>query len=256
MPASGEIEVERYLAQLARHRQFQAWHLDPSQIRPLLGGRDLVPYRDAIAATYEAFAAAHGKERWGDKTPRYVENIRELDRLFPQSRFVHLVRDGRNVALSYAHTDFGPKTVAKAAQIWKRRVSKGLEDGRALGDGRYKEVQYEELTENTEAVVKDICGFLDIAFDPKMLDEEERAKGVTERAQKYNPHVTGKSISKTRAWQDDMPPEQMEMFEALAGDLLTQLGYERRYPEPSAPARVKARLGLWGLPIGKLTTAS
>lgn len=251
-PPSGEVRVEDYLAQLGAHRQFQAWHLDVADIRPLFEGAERVSYRRAIEATYVAFTRAHGKSRWGDKTPRYVENITRLNELFPEALFVHLVRDGRNVALSYAHTDFGPKTVSKAAAIWKRRVSAGLQDGRALGGDRYLEIKYEELAETTEAVVKNICVFLGIEFDPQMFDESERAKGATDRAQRFNPHVTGEAIAETRAWQDDMPADQVEVFEAVAGNVLSQLGYERRFPKPSASARLKAHLGLLGLPLGKL----
>ncbi|MEA2447809.1 MAG: hypothetical protein QOK47_1446 [Actinomycetota bacterium] len=251
-PQSGEVEVDGYLSKLATHRQFQAWHLDVAQIRPLLEGSSRVPYRRAIEATYEAFTRAHGKDRWGDKTPRYVENIERLSELFPEARFVHLVRDGRNVALSYAHTDFGPKTVSKAAAVWKRRVSLGFQQGRGLGAARYLEIRYEELAENNEAVVKEICDFLDIEFDPKMFDEGERAKGAHDRAQRFNPHVTGEAIAKTRAWQEDMPAEQIEVFEAVAGDVLSELGYERRFPMPSAGAKLRARAGLAGLPLDKL----
>ena len=66
-----------------------------------------------------------GKARWGDKTPRYVESIPFISGLFPDARFVHLVRDGRDVALSYANVPFGPKTVARAASLWAKRVRKG-----------------------------------------------------------------------------------------------------------------------------------
>jgi hypothetical protein len=251
-PPSGEIEIDDYLEKLSDHRQFQAWHLAVADIRPLLPEGPSVSYRTAIEATYEAFAAQHGKVRWGDKTPRYVEHLQELAGLFPEARFVHLVRDGRNVALSYAHTDFGPKTVPRAAAIWKKRVSAGLADGRPLGPERYLEVRYEELAADTETVVKDICSFLAISFDPQMFDEEERMKGATERAQRFNPHVTGKTIAKTRSWEEDMPPAQIEVFEAIAGDLLSDLGYVRRFARPSTAAKLTARMGAWGLPVARL----
>ena len=251
-PAGDEVDPAAYLDALSKHHQFQAWHLDVEAIRDLLGTAPKVSYRSAIEATYLAFARQHKKSRWGDKTPRYVEKIRELSALFPEARFVHLVRDGRTVALSYAHTDFGPKTIAGAAEIWTRRVSLGLETGRALGPERYLEVRYEALATDTETVVKEICGFLEIDFDPKMFDPEERLKGATDRAKRYNPHVAGDAIAKTRSWEEDMPPAQVEVFEAIGGEILSKLGYERRFPNPSGAAKLKARLGLWHLPIGKL----
>ena len=55
----------------------------------------------AIAAVFEAYAAERGKRRWGDKTPLYMQHLPLLERLFPSARFVHLIRDGRDAALSY-----------------------------------------------------------------------------------------------------------------------------------------------------------
>ena len=254
LPRSEDVNVREYLDSLAGHRRFQSWHVDIDKVRDLIGPHERVPYNVAIEKTFGAFAAEHGKSRWGDKTPRYVENIPQLVSLFPDAQFIHLVRDGRNVALSYAETDFGPKTIAKAARIWQRRVGRGMQDGRPLGPARYTEVKYEDLVADSEAVVKDICSFLGVEFDQKMFDEEERAKGLSDRAGKYNPHVTGESISRTRSWEEDMPPAQVEVFEAIAGDVLTDLGYERRFPSPSAAAKTRAALGSAGLPIGRLRT--
>jgi hypothetical protein len=256
LPRSGHVSVETYLKDLAAHRRFQSWNIDIDNVRALLSGQDEVPYSLAIEMTYRAFARTYGKSRWGDKTPRYVEHIPQLVSLFPHAQFIHLVRDGRNVALSYAHMDFGPKTVAKAAQIWTRRVTRGIEDGRPLGPTRYKEIRYEDLAGDSETFVKEICEFLGVDFDPQMFDEEERAKGASDRAEKYNPHVTGQAVSATRSWETDMPPDQIEVFEAIGGDLLEELGYERRYEAPSPGARFKAAVGTWGLPIGRLKDAA
>ena len=132
-----EVAVDRFLSSLARHKRFQTWDLPVETVRHELQGLTVVPYAEAIAAAYKAYARVHGKTRWGDKTPRYIEHIPLLARLFPTARFVHLVRDGRNVALSYAGVPFGPNTVAQAAALWARRVAAGIRDGRALDAGRY-----------------------------------------------------------------------------------------------------------------------
>jgi hypothetical protein len=89
-----------------------------------------------------------------------------------------------------------------------------------------------------------------------MFDEEERAKGAHDRAQRFNPHVTGEAIAKTRAWQEDMPPEHIEVFEAVAGDVLEELRYERRFPSPSFGAKLRGRAGLIGLPLDNLRSSN
>jgi hypothetical protein len=252
---SNEVGVDAFLEALGAHKRFNAWELPIDTVRDELGERSSMRYSDAIDAVYRAYAAGRDKKRWGDKTPRYVEDIPFLCGLFPDARFVHLVRDGRNVALSYADVPFGPKTIAKAADLWARRVSKGMKDGRPLGPERYLEMRYEDLVEDIEGRAKVVCDFLDLPFDAGMLDYTERARSdVLPRAAKYNPHVTEKPIAQTRSWRTDMPPRHVAVFEVIAGPALADLGYELMYPAPGALPRLEAALGRAGLPIGRLRT--
>ena len=247
------VEAEGFLKELASHPRFRTWELPVERVRAELPDGANLPYGKAVAAAYRAYAKAHGKSRWGDKTPRYVEHIPLLARLFPEARFVHLVRDGRNVALSYADVPFGPKTVGKAARLWSRRVEAGLRDGRALGPERYTEVRYERLVTEPEAQVKELCDFLDLNFDPGMLEYSERARNaILSRASAFNVHVTERPNPNVRSWEESMPPGLVEIFEAVAGDILSALGYERRYPHPSLIAKGRAALSLMGLPLGRL----
>lgn len=249
---TGPIGVEAFLSTLGSHKRFQAWDLPLGAVRKEISD-DPVPYADAVAAAYRAYARVHGKEVWGDKTPRYVEHIPFISELFPTSRFIHLIRDGRNVARSYADVPFGPKTVAKAARLWSERVQKGCRDGRALGRGRYIEIRYEDVVEDALGEAKDICEFLGLEFDEGMMEYTERARdAVLDRAVRFNPHVTEKPTT-TRSWEDEMPDDQVAIFEAVAGDCLSELGYRRRFPEPPLGAKLKATLGRAGLPIGRLT---
>ncbi len=252
-----EVAVDRFLASLAAHNRFQMWDLPIEMVREELPERGDVRYADAIEAAYVAYARIQGKTRWGDKTPRYIEHIPLLARLFPKARFVHLVRDGRNVALSYSAVPFGPNNVAQAAVLWARRVGAGIRDGRGLGDGRYLEMRYEDLVEDAGGEAKMLCQFLDLDFDPEMLNYTERARAaVLPRAKRYNPHVMEKPMQELRSWERDLPERHVELFEAIAGTVLAELGYPRRYPAPSATARVLASLGKIGLPFGRLRPTS
>ena len=60
-----------------------------------------MPIGAAIGTVYAVYAEERGKARWGDKTPMYMQNLRLLERLFPDALFVHLIRDGRDAALSF-----------------------------------------------------------------------------------------------------------------------------------------------------------
>jgi hypothetical protein len=249
---SDEVRAEDFLARLDSHQQWASWDTPIENVRSQLAGMTTLSYPEAIEAAYMAFAKNRNKKRYGDKTPRYIEHIPLLSRLWPEAKFVHLVRDGREVALSYADVPFGPSTVAKAAALWKERVVLGVKQGRALGPKRYAEMRYERLLANPQEEIERLCSFLDLDFDPAMLDYSERARSeVLDRAKLYNPHVT-KSITKTRSWDEQMPPSQVEVFEAVAGDTLRELGYERAFPSPRLGARLASLAGRAGLPIGRL----
>ena len=248
------VEVEPLLAALAAHPRFIAWELPIDAVRTELGNLATAAYSDFIRAVYRAYARKHGKIRWGDKTPRYVEHIPLLARLLPDARFIHLVRDGRNVALSYADVPFGPKTVARAADLWARRVAAGIASGNSLAEGRYLQLKYETLVADPAGEAKAICDFLHLEFDPAVLDYAERSRAVLPRAAQFNPNVTSKPISEVRSWERAMPARHVEIFEAVAGAMLSRLGYSRRYLQPSARARAAARVSMWGLPIGRLRT--
>ncbi len=248
-----EVEVDDFLSALADHRLFRVWNLDAADVRHEIGDRRRARYADAIEAAYKAWARSKSKTCWGDKTPRYIEHIPLLARLWPDAKFVHQIRDGRNVVLSYADVPFGPKTLGRAATLWASRVTSGLVEGRKLGPERYLELRYEEFVANPASQAKTLCDFLGIDFDPDMLDYAEKARtDILPRAARYNPHVAQPPTVSLRAWENQMPDRHVEMFEAIAGDVLDMLEYPRRFPRPSARAKGLAALSRIGLPIGRL----
>ncbi len=248
-----EISVDEFLTALGGHRLFRVWNIDVADVRREIGEAERVPYADAVEAAYRAWARVKHKSCWGDKTPRYIENIPLLAQLWPEAKFVHQIRDGRNVVLSYADVPFGPKTLGKAADLWSQRVTAGLVEGRKLGSGRYLEIRYEEFVADPAGKAKTLCDFLGIEFDSDMLDYAEKARtDILPRAARYNPHVAEPPRTSLRAWENQMPDSHIEMFEAIAGDVLDMLEYPRRFPQPSARAKVLATLSRTGLPIARL----
>jgi hypothetical protein len=248
-----EVDVDGFLRALAGHRRWATWDLPIDAVKRELDGRARAAYDEAIEAAYRAYARARHKTKWGDKTPRYIEHIPLLGSLFPRARFVHQVRDGRNVALSYADVPFGPKTVAGAAELWAARVSRGRAAGRSLGAQRYLELHYEDLVTDPEPQLRALCRFLDVDFDPAMVSYTETSKGeALSRHARYNPHVTRPPIPGVRSWEQEMSVHEVEIFEAVAGDVLSEFGYPRRFPAPGTRARLTASLARRGVPIGRL----
>lgn len=204
-----------------------------------------------LAAFYELYAGRFGKPRWGDKTPRYVAHMRVVQDLVPAAGFVHLLRDGRDVALSIRGLGFGPETIDEAAAWWLARVTGGRSQ---VGDlRRYLEVRYEDLVLDTEPTLRRICAFLDLPWHPAMLDYHVRAgerlaelagataptSGSTPGAGRTTIHaLTGRppEASRVGRWRRELDPTACAQFEAVAGGLLRDLGYETGCPLTAPPA--------------------
>ncbi|MDQ3781798.1 MAG: sulfotransferase, partial [Actinomycetota bacterium] len=133
------LDVPALVDRLGSNAWFQAWDLDLAEVEARLGKAAPEDVAAAVRVVYSTYAHAHGKTRYGDKTPSYVMHMPTILGLLPEARFVHLIRDGRDVALSFLDASFGPDTVEEAALHWKQRVRRGRVAGRLLGPGRYLE---------------------------------------------------------------------------------------------------------------------
>ncbi len=175
-----------------------------------------------IARIFSANAAGEGKQRWGDKTPYYALHIPLLARAFPGAQFIHLIRDGRDCALSMLARarDLGIRDLAHAAWTWRRYVETARRDGRALGTSRYFELHYESLLDAPEATLKGLCEFLAVDFDAALI-----TFGKPRRAVK-TPLLGAPLASDNRdKWRQAMTPWQRRVFEAEAGATLATCGY-------------------------------
>jgi len=244
-PAGG-FRTDRFVADLEWNFGFRELELSRDEARRAL---DPAPADtpDAIRRVFARYAARRGKSRYGNKTPVHVLSIPELARAFPEARFIHIIRDGRDVALSYLQADIGPDSIEAAALRWRRWVGAGRAGGRQLDPGRYVEVRYEQLVDAPEETTRAVCAFLELPFDPATLRYFERADevlGTIRRADRFG----GLRLPPTkglRDWRRDMGTRDREVFQVIAGNLLESLGYEL-VPRPSAGVRARARVGAAG----------
>jgi hypothetical protein len=237
------FDADACAALIAGNGSYRRWGLPADEARAALAAPPAPSgFPDAVRRAYAGWARHRGKPRYADKTPMHVLHLPRLARMFPEARFVHLVRDGRDVALSYRSVDWGPRTVEEAARLWRRRVAAGRRAGRRLGPGRYREVRYEELVAEPERVVRELCAFLDLAWDDALLAYPTRA-GEVIAATRFPAAHARLALPPTpglRDWRRDMPPADVARFEAVAGRVLAAFGYPAGGPPPSLAARARA----------------
>jgi hypothetical protein len=196
-----------------------------------------------IRAFYRLYADRIGKRRWGDKTPGYSSYTPQIESVLAEARFLHVIRDGRDVALSVRPLWFAPgKDIPTIARHWKDRI----EEARYLSRNcrHYLEIQYENLVRHTESELRKICAFIELDYHPQMLDYFKGARNrLDEITTRYRPDGTVLITKKERLfnhrfttsppdcsrifrWKREMTQAEQCDFETEAGSLLKSLGYE------------------------------
>lgn len=237
-------DLEKLLADLAYATQVREWGVDPDAVRARLPGTADFP--DVIRAVYECFAESRGKRRFGDKTPLYMLHLELLEHAFSRPVYVHIIRDVRDAALSYAAMPAGhpwgwlyPAGVADFACRWRRQVERARKFGSSVGPDRYVELRYEDLVLEPERRLHEVCARIGLTFEDSMLEyyrDADPCTLVNHRRLAEPPSPSG------RTWRQTMRAGDVERLEAVAGDLLDELGYERAFPRPSARARARMLL--------------
>ncbi|HEX6301138.1 MAG TPA: sulfotransferase [Acidimicrobiia bacterium] len=245
--AVDDIELTPELVdRVVTYRRFPRLGLPEDAARRL--GSGVNTYRDFVSALYDEVALMHGKPLAGEKTPDYVRHLPLLSRLFPWAPFLHILRDGRDVALSvvdWARDGKGPSKLplwdedplGTATLWWRWQVGTGRRDASSLSDIRYLEVRYESLAAEPEPVLRSVATFLGLEYTSAMVAFH---KGRTID----DPNLSAKkawlpATPGLRDWRDALTVEELLWFEALAGDLLSELGYERAFPH--IPKQEKSR---------------
>jgi protein-tyrosine sulfotransferase len=209
---------------------------DPAEVRALFEAAASRP------AFIEAFAALcmrmAGKARWAEKTPRNISRIDAIFRCFPEARFVHVLRDGRDVACSLrihprhkvVDGRIVPTGVHRPIAGCARRWVRDIESSRRWwGDPRFLTVRYEDLVLDPRPVLERVIALVGEDWDEAMLAHavaDSPFRDATRFAQ--NPEALGAvNTSSLGRWQRDLDARDRRIFKRIAGPLLVELGYAK-----------------------------
>lgn len=197
-------------------------------------------YAGLVDVIFRTYAHARSKSRWGDKTPGYVEEIDVINELFPECQVIHLIRDGRDVALSLSGLSWGSPNLIKNARDWRWKTILGRKMGGMIGS-RYIEVFYEELVRDPKLVLGRICDCLSVDYEDGMLTYPESARGeMPSRSLTWHgSSIAPPNRSKVDAWRSRMSMSDQIVFETVAGDALDLFGYERVRWKPTWSSRLR-----------------
>ncbi len=169
---------------------------------------------------FNYFASLHHKPIWCIKAPSYAKHVLQISKYFPNSKFIHIMRDGRDCAASL-HRRWKYNSQAMIYR-WKKYVGEANRQGRILGKDKYIECFYENLTRNPEKEMQKICSFLQVEYEKNIL-ESSRIRNFTGSKSKVL-HVN------SNKFKIYFTPQKIYRLEKIAGEQLHKLGYSTDLP--------------------------
>lgn len=237
--SGGELEIDRFIAALQASPKFENWKLSNDQLRAGLIHRTPSNYAALIDAVYRTYIDVWqpGKKIWGDKNNFFLRKVNFLSSVYPSAKFIHLVRDGRDVACSYRglsqvegkHAPRFSSDLLSAADSWRMNMRKIKTSFKDIAEEQCMQVRYEDLVENPKGELVRIVQFLGYEYAPEMLNYyDEKYSHHYEPAsfdkwKKMNKSAV--SATKIGRWQREMFAEDVYIFQKLAGKELQQFNY-------------------------------
>jgi hypothetical protein len=177
-------------------------------------------------AILDAWTESQGKRRWGEKTPQHVLHWSHVREALPDAPLLHIVRDGRDVALSLVAAHFGPKTIYAAAHRWRRYMRAIASIKASAAPGQLYEIRYEDLLRRPEQVLAGVCAFLGEPYLPQLLEFHKNSTPYGRYGAEHRNLRNPLLPSNAARWRREMAAADVRIFESVAGRELVEYGYE------------------------------
>jgi len=224
-----DLNFKRLIADVS---QMVELHPYPWEIKP---DRERI-FREAAAreliciyfAIYDQYLEHSGKVRWCCKSTFMIDHVADILRFYPAARFIFMTRDGRDVAVSAKSSIFNHYHVYYSAKRWQREQRTGLNWLEKLSPTQIKLLKYEELTAKPAKEIKELCDFIDLPYDDKMLEYHRLNEAKKSGSLSISWENTAKPVisDNNGKFRKQLSVQEILQFEAITLDELQQLGYE------------------------------
>jgi hypothetical protein len=224
-------EINEAISVMTSHYRWPDMGLDAAEMRRRAAKLSAVRLRDLVEIVYRWHMEVEGKSRWGDKTPAYIEIVPSLAAMFGNAKFIHLIRDGRDVAKSFQRQGWHGPWMHGYTREWSRAVELDMQLSKSLLNERILRVLYEDLVLHPEPTLRRICAFIDARFEEQMLRWQAKVDNAVPLREKRMHSSLGRDMnpSDVGRWKREMTSREIFVAEALIGTQLSHLGYERRF---------------------------
>ncbi len=227
----GDLAVDANLNRLIDSLLAERWFKRSNKFNDFRTSREEIvahitkrTFAGVLDAIFSLFAGKLGLHRWGDKTPGYIHHMEIIYELFPEAQYVYLVRDGRDVALSLRHINFGPKNMFCAAQDWAETVRAGDRFAESLPAGKLIYFTYEKMIADPTGTFRNLAEFLQIDLDETL--SHRLAHDLPAKIKSGN----------SDKWRTAFSPKQLAAYDRIAFNELNKHGYDTCVTQAAPPA--------------------
>lgn len=249
LPRFGDLSVRKNLQRLMnawlQTGMFARSGLDSKQIEAKILD-ECRDYGDFLRIVMEEIALKQNVRRWADCTPEHLLYLREIEESLPGALIIHIIRDGRDVALSIDKQGWvrpfwwdNKRSLMAAALYWRWMVRRGRSYGRIIGS-RYMEVRYEELVAEPHRILAEVSHFIDHDLDYDRI-VRTGIGSVSRPNSSFELSDQMPAVNPIGRWRKLLSTQDLKVIEGLIGDMLVELGYplttesnriSRRHPRP------------------------
>jgi len=207
------------------------WEIKPDREKVFANAKD----RNLINIYFEIYNQylEHiGKTRWACKSTFMIEHVQEILNYYPDAKFIYMVRDGRDVAVSSKSSIFNHFNIYYIAKRWKKEQETGLQWMEKLSSKQILLLKYEDLITEPESMIQNVCTFLNERYDEKMLQYHNSSEAAKSGSLSISWKNTSKPVIRNNKekFNISLSNKEIEIFEAIACLQMSKLGYQLTYP--------------------------
>jgi len=233
--------IDRLLPELMQCRKIETWNLQLDGLRSFLKEAQPATYPEAVGLVYEWYGISTGRSfcRWGDKNNFYLNHISAIKLMFEDAHFVHIIRDGRDVACSFnrlkavsersKYFPSIPERIEDTARQWRDNIRLVNRSFDKIGREAVVEIKFEDLLLNTIDTLRAVCESIGEPLDKSMLEyhcvNRERQLEPVEFLDWKGNTIKPPLRSAVGRYKTELDEEERRSFEGIAGDVLQALGY-------------------------------
>lgn len=253
-----KLDLEDFYEDLLKQWQFKLWTVDLKKLKQdILNLEGKNSYAMVCRTVHASFRSLYDKKEprfIGDKNPGYSIYISRLKKIFPEAKFIYILRDYRDTFLSIKNVDFELPVVSIVTYKWKYFFKQSLKAKKAYPESVYI-LKYEDLVSEPELHFRLICKFLGLEYTPEVFDFYEKRDEAhkvlkTERAKRNHASLLNPiSTRRVGLWKKGLSEEEVRIADHVAGRFAKKAGYRRKYKSAgiktvilSFPGTVYARM--------------